>query len=91
MQATEQSDGASQRPGIRLGVRLACGALALVGLAIPMGVSGRELLQPAAPVVREPILGGSGQISGNFTLESANNLAILMRAGALPAPLTVIE
>ncbi|HZC96016.1 MAG TPA: hypothetical protein VE267_07820 [Bradyrhizobium sp.] len=45
----------------------------------------------AAPVLREPILGGSGQISGNFTLESANNLAILLRSGALPVPLTMIE
>ena len=45
----------------------------------------------SAPVIREPILGGSGQISGNFTVESANNLAILLRAGALPARLTVIE
>jgi preprotein translocase subunit SecD len=45
----------------------------------------------SAPVIREPILGGSGQISGNFSVESANDLAILLRAGALPAPLTVIE
>jgi preprotein translocase subunit SecD len=45
----------------------------------------------SAPVIREPILGGAGQISGNFTVESANNLAILLRAGALPAKLTVIE
>jgi preprotein translocase subunit SecD len=45
----------------------------------------------SAPVIREPILGGSGQISGNFTVESANNLAILLRAGALPARLTPIE
>ena len=45
----------------------------------------------SAPVIREPILGGSGQISGNFTVQSANDLAILLRAGALPAPLTVIE
>jgi preprotein translocase subunit SecD len=45
----------------------------------------------SAPVIREPILGGSGQISGNFTVESANQLAILLRAGALPAQLTVIE
>src|SRR6266536_756881 len=43
------------------------------------------------PYLLEPILGGSGQISGNFTVESANNLAILLRAGALPAKLTVIE
>ena len=45
----------------------------------------------SAPVIREPITGGSGQISGNFTVQSANELAILLRAGALPAPLTIIE
>jgi protein-export membrane protein SecD len=44
-----------------------------------------------APVIREPITGGRGQISGNFTVTSANDLAVLLRAGALPAPLTVIE
>lgn len=45
----------------------------------------------SAPVIREPILGGTGQISGSFTPESANDLAILLRAGALPATLTIIE
>jgi preprotein translocase subunit SecD len=45
----------------------------------------------SAPVIREAIPGGSGQISGNFTVQSANDLAILLRAGALPAPLTVVE
>ena len=45
----------------------------------------------SAPVIREPILGGRGQISGNFTAASASDLALLLRAGALPAPLTVIE
>jgi len=45
----------------------------------------------SAPVIREPILGGSGQISGNFTVQQANDLSILLRAGALPAPLTVVE
>jgi preprotein translocase subunit SecD len=45
----------------------------------------------SAPVIREPIMGGQGQISGNFTVESANELAILLRAGALPAKLTPIE
>jgi preprotein translocase subunit SecD len=44
-----------------------------------------------APVIREPILSGSGQISGSFTVESAGRLAILLRAGALPASLTVLE
>src|SRR5215469_2133321 len=45
----------------------------------------------SAPVIREPILGGSGQISGSFTVQAANDLAILLRAGAWPAPLTIIE
>jgi len=45
----------------------------------------------SAPVIREPILGGSGQISGSFTVEGANDLAVLLRAGALPAKLTPIE
>lgn len=45
----------------------------------------------SSPVIREPICGGSGQISGSFTLKEANDLAILLRAGALPAPLSIIE
>ncbi len=45
----------------------------------------------SAPVIREPITGGRGQISGSFTATSANDLAVLLRAGALPAPLTVVE
>ena len=45
----------------------------------------------AAPVIREPILGGSGQISGSFTLQDANRIALLMRAGALPGHLVVVE
>jgi protein-export membrane protein SecD len=45
----------------------------------------------SAPVIREPILGGQGEISGSFTSETANDLAVLLRAGALPAPLKVIE
>ena len=44
-----------------------------------------------APVIQTAILGGSGIITGNFTVESANELAILLRAGALPAPLTILE
>lgn len=44
-----------------------------------------------APNINEPILGGSGQISGNFTVQSASDLAVLLRAGALPATLTVVE
>jgi SecD/SecF fusion protein len=45
----------------------------------------------SAPRINEPILGGSGQISGNFTAQTANDLAVLLRAGALPATLTVVE
>src|SRR5262249_4365107 len=45
----------------------------------------------SAPVTREPIIGGQGQISGNFSVEEANDLAVLLRAGALPAPLTIVE
>ncbi len=45
----------------------------------------------SAPTIREPIPGGRGQISGNFTLQSAKDLAVLLRSGALPAPLEVIE
>jgi preprotein translocase subunit SecD len=45
----------------------------------------------SAPVIREPITAGSGQISGNFTVQAANELALLLRAGALPAPLTIVE
>jgi len=45
----------------------------------------------SAPNINEPITGGSGQISGNFTTESANDLALVLRAGALPTRLNVEE
>lgn len=45
----------------------------------------------SAPVIREAILGGTGQISGNFSVTEANDLAVLLRSGALPAKLTIIE
>jgi preprotein translocase subunit SecD len=45
----------------------------------------------SAPVIRSEICGGVGQISGGFTLQGANDLALLLRAGALPAPLTILE
>ena len=45
----------------------------------------------SAPRIISPITGGSGQISGHFTVEAANNLSILLRAGALPAKLTIVE
>jgi preprotein translocase subunit SecD len=45
----------------------------------------------SAPNINGPITGGSGIITGNFTTKSANDLALLMRSGALPAPLEVME
>ena len=45
----------------------------------------------SAPVIQSAILGGSGIISGNFTVKSASDLALLLRSGALPAPLEVLE
>ncbi|MGL1920328.1 MAG: protein translocase subunit SecD [Hyphomicrobiales bacterium] len=45
----------------------------------------------SAPTIQTAIRGGSGQISGNFTVEGANELSILLRAGALPAPLDILE
>jgi len=45
----------------------------------------------SAPVIREKILGGSAQISGNFTYEEATDLAIVLRIGALPAPVEIIQ
>ncbi|OPY93952.1 preprotein translocase subunit SecD [Bradyrhizobium sacchari] len=45
----------------------------------------------SAPVIREPITGGSGQISGNFTLEEASSVAMLLRAGSLPGRLGLVE
>ena len=45
----------------------------------------------SAPVIRDAILGGTGQISGNFSVEQANTLSVLLRSGALPASLDVIE
>jgi protein-export membrane protein SecD len=59
-----------------------------VGLPFAIVLDGKVI---SAPVIREPILGGSGQISGNFGVQEATDLAVLLRSGALPAKLTVIE
>jgi SecD/SecF fusion protein len=59
-----------------------------VGRPFAIVLDGKVL---SAPVIREPITGGSGQISGSFTVEESVVLSALLRAGALPAPLTVIE
>jgi preprotein translocase subunit SecD len=59
-----------------------------VGRPFAIVLDGKVL---SAPVIREPITGGAGQISGHFTVQEANDLSLLLRAGALPAPLTVVE
>jgi SecD/SecF fusion protein len=59
-----------------------------VGQPFAIVLDGKVL---SAPVIREPITAGSGQISGRFTVAEATDLAALLRAGALPAPLTVVE
>ncbi|MFN4183460.1 MAG: protein translocase subunit SecD [Hyphomonas sp.] len=59
-----------------------------VGKPFAIVLDGKVL---TAPVIQTPILGGSGQITGNFTIEDTAMLSALLRAGALPAPLTVIE
>ena len=59
-----------------------------MGKPFAIVLDGRVL---SAPVIREPITGGAGQISGQFTAEGARDLAVLLRAGALPAPMQVIE
>lgn len=59
-----------------------------VGRPFAIVLDGKVL---SAPVIREPITGGSGQISGSFMVEDSVVLSALLRAGALPAPLTVIE
>src|SRR3546814_2862411 len=45
----------------------------------------------SAPSINEPIMGGKAMISGSFTVESANGLAIALRSGKLPVPLKVVE
>ena len=59
-----------------------------VGKRFAMVLDGKVL---SAPSINEPILGGSAQISGSFTVATANNLAISLRSGALPVKMTVVE
>ncbi|HZU62766.1 MAG TPA: protein translocase subunit SecD [Novosphingobium sp.] len=59
-----------------------------VGKPFAIVLDGKVL---SAPNIREPILGGSAQISGSFTVDSANSLAIALRSGALPVDLKVVE
>ncbi|MDP2697994.1 protein translocase subunit SecD [Thalassospira sp.] len=59
-----------------------------VGKPFAIVLDGKVL---SAPVIREPITGGSGQISGHFSVGETVTLSALLRAGSLPAPMTVIE
>src|SRR3546814_2758748 len=59
-----------------------------VGKRFAMVLDGQVL---SAPSINEPILGGSAQISGSFSVASANALAISLRSGALPVKMTVVE
>jgi len=68
--------------------RFAKATLSGVGKRLAIVLDGKII---SAPNVREPIVGGSGQITGNFTFQSATDLALLLRSGALPAPLNIIE
>ncbi|WP_041795226.1 protein translocase subunit SecD [Pararhodospirillum photometricum] len=70
------------------GRRFAETTTAAVGRPFAIVLDGKVI---SAPVIREPITGGRGQISGNFTATSANDLSVLLRAGALPVPLQVVE
>ncbi len=87
-------DGETREPVVnfrfdRAGARaFAAITQANVGRPFAIVLDGKVL---SAPVIREPIIGGSGQISGSFTVQEAGTLSALLRAGALPAKLTVIE
>ncbi len=59
-----------------------------VGKRLAIILDGRII---SAPTIQEPITTGSGQITGDFTFQSATDLALLLRSGALPAPLNIIE
>ena len=59
-----------------------------VGRRLAIVLDGRVI---SAPVINSPITGGKGIITGNFTVQTANDLALLLRSGALPAPLLVVE
>ncbi len=94
---TDASPGFDQRNGqpvvnfrfnIRGGQRFAQATTENVGKPFAIVLDNKVI---SAPRINEPITGGSGQISGNFTVEQANDLAILLRAGALPAKLVIVQ
>ena len=76
------------RFNIRGGQQFGAVTAANVGRPFAIVLDGKVI---SAPRILGPITGGSGQISGRFTVEDANKLSILLRAGALPAKLTIVE
>jgi len=76
------------RFNIRGGQRFGEVTSANIGRPFAIVLDGKVI---SAPVIRGAITGGSGEISGHFTVESATRLSILLRAGALPAKLTIVE
>jgi preprotein translocase subunit SecD len=92
--ATQGFEQQSNRPVVNIkfdsqgGRRFARTTQENVGKPFAIILDGKVL---SAPRINEPILGGSAQISGNFTVETANELAIALRSGKLPVALKVIE
>ncbi|MFN3890250.1 MAG: protein translocase subunit SecD [Beijerinckiaceae bacterium] len=94
---TDAQPGFDQRTGepvvnfrfnLRGGQRFGEVTSANVGKPFAIVLDGKVI---SAPRILGPITGGSGQISGRFTVQQANDLAVLLRAGALPAKLTIVE
>jgi preprotein translocase subunit SecD/SecD/SecF fusion protein len=68
--------------------RFAKATTSAIGKRLAIVLDGKVI---SAPVIQDAIIGGSGQITGGFTFQSATDLALLLRSGALPAPLNIIE
>ena len=68
--------------------RFAKATTSAIGKRLAIVLDGKVI---SAPVIQDAIIGGAGQITGGFTFQSATDLALLLRSGALPAPLNIIE
>ncbi|MBW8783509.1 MAG: protein translocase subunit SecD, partial [Novosphingobium sp.] len=92
--ATQSFDSRNNQPVVSItfnqqgGAKFAALTTANVGKPFAIVLDNKVL---SAPTIQEPILGGNAQISGNFTVDSANQLAISLRSGALPVDLKVVE
>ena len=72
----------------RVGARFGKATSSNIGRKLAIVLDGKII---SAPVIRDTIASGNGQISGGFTFQTATDLALLLRSGALPAPLNIIE